>query len=940
MLANGIKETTGTSGTGTVTLASITGFTRFANGFANGALASYAIRDGNNWEWGVGTVGAGNTLARTTIIATLVAGTYTTTGATAITLASGSAEVIGVDHTGTTRPISNLTGTSANLAAALTDETGTGSAVFGTNPTLTGATLAGTVAGGGNQLNNVIIGASTPLAGSFTTLSASGQSYLRDRVQITGIGGAALTGMGVEIGFNTTTGVGQILSYDRTGSAYKPISYDALTHSLQTSGVEKVLISSTGLAVTGALSATGGINNTVIGASTPLAGSFTTLNTSGAIVNTSGTAAALDFSGSTTNAQYARIRSTGADLILGVANSVGAGLTTPAIDAYGAILTTGNPTPLWLGSNSVGIAKISSTGLAVTGALSATGTRLGIFVSGTNPASSGATTGVSIGYDNNAEYGWVQATRNSTAELRTLQLNPLGGSTTIGAGLAVTGAISATGTVTASGILTAGGLNATVGGFYNSANKFGVDNNVGTSRFYSSGPNSTTRGTYDFRLTDSVGTLDTSGMTLSSTGLAVTGALSATGAISTTIASKTASFDSLGGSIFSAYNDATRTWRSGVGIISAGRYSIFDVTGAAEIVGVSSTGLAVTGALSATGAVSGSNLSGTNTGDQTNISGNAATANYFVLNGSSDLSAVTSAGVYRQEIPDSGYSYTTTLNLNSSDGRQQITVERSGGGMKFRGTPTGSGTASWSGWKTVLDSSNYNSYSPTLTGGNASGTWGINISGNAATVNNFSGTSSGTNTGDNTTATALQSATTTVNVAAATAPIAGQVLTATSSTAATWQAAGATLTDDTTTNTNAQYLGMSRVTSGAWTSAFVASTKLYFNPSTGTLSSTAFNSLSDASKKTNVQPIIDAVSTIGKLQGVEFNWIEDGNKSSGVIAQQLALVLPHLVSTNMDDGVKSVNYAGIIGYLIEANKELAVANNVLSTRVTLLENNA
>ena len=35
---------------------------------------------------------------------------------------------------------------------------------------------------------------------------------------------------------------------------------------------------------------------------------------------------------------------------------------------------------------------------------------------------------------------------------------------------------------------------------------------------------------------------------------------------------------------------------------------------------------------------------------------------------------------------------------------------------------------------TVLDSGNYNSYSPTLTGGGASGTWGISISGNAATA--------------------------------------------------------------------------------------------------------------------------------------------------------------------------------------------------------------
>jgi hypothetical protein len=35
-------------------------------------------------------------------------------------------------------------------------------------------TLSGTIAGGGNQINNVIIGTSTPLAGFFTTLSATG----------------------------------------------------------------------------------------------------------------------------------------------------------------------------------------------------------------------------------------------------------------------------------------------------------------------------------------------------------------------------------------------------------------------------------------------------------------------------------------------------------------------------------------------------------------------------------------------------------------------------------------------------------------------------------------------------------------------------------------------------------------------------------------------
>lgn len=83
------------------------------------------------------------------------------------------------------------TPSSANLITAVTDETGSGALVFGTSPTLTTAvaagtwtasgtwtlpayTLGGTVSGGGNQVNNVIIGTVTPLAGSFTTINASG----------------------------------------------------------------------------------------------------------------------------------------------------------------------------------------------------------------------------------------------------------------------------------------------------------------------------------------------------------------------------------------------------------------------------------------------------------------------------------------------------------------------------------------------------------------------------------------------------------------------------------------------------------------------------------------------------------------------------------------------------------------------------------------------
>lgn len=100
MLANGVKETTATTGTGTVTLSAVTGFARFANAFAVGDLVSYAIRDGNDWEWGLGAVGASNTLTRDVCTAKFASGTYENMPATKLSL-SGSAEVYCAQHTGT-----------------------------------------------------------------------------------------------------------------------------------------------------------------------------------------------------------------------------------------------------------------------------------------------------------------------------------------------------------------------------------------------------------------------------------------------------------------------------------------------------------------------------------------------------------------------------------------------------------------------------------------------------------------------------------------------------------------------------------------------------------------------------------------------------------------------------------------------------------------------
>lgn len=92
MLADFVKESTSTQGAGTITLAAIVGFARVADAFANGTKLFYSIRNGNNWESGIGTAGAGNTLTRSTILTTLSNGVYNKVNPVALAL-SGSSEV-------------------------------------------------------------------------------------------------------------------------------------------------------------------------------------------------------------------------------------------------------------------------------------------------------------------------------------------------------------------------------------------------------------------------------------------------------------------------------------------------------------------------------------------------------------------------------------------------------------------------------------------------------------------------------------------------------------------------------------------------------------------------------------------------------------------------------------------------------------------------------
>ena len=92
-----------------------------------------------------------------------------------------------------------------------------------------------------------------------------------------------------------------------------------------------------------------------------------------------------------------------------------------------------------------------------------------------------------------------------------------------------------------------------------------------------------------------------------------------------------------------------------------------------------------------------------------------------------------------------------------------------------------------------------------------------------------------------------------------------------------------------------------------------------------------FNATSDITLKENVNIIDNALDMISNLNGISWNWRDNGKASLGVSAQNVETVAPELVSNG--SAHKAVNYNGLIGILIEAVKEQS--NQISELRVEL-----
>jgi hypothetical protein len=193
---------------------------------------------------------------------------------------------------------------------------------------------------------------------------------------------------------------------------------------------------------------------------------------------------------------------------------------------------------------------------------------------------------------------------------------------------------------------------------------------------------------------------------------------------------------------------------------------------------------------------------------------------------------------------------------------------------------------------------------------------------------------------------------------------AGQFLSTNASGTLSWANATQSITDQTTSATT-HYPSLTTATSGTISAANVSSTKLTYQPSTGTLSSTVVQATggaaassrttgalivtggagisgalyvggdiysyaaSDIKLKENLSKIDNSLEKLLKLSGYEYHWNkiaqemypERTMQDVGVIAQEVKEVIPSAV-VERDDGYLAVKYDKLIPLLIEAVKAL------------------
>jgi hypothetical protein len=88
-----------------------------------------------------------------------------------------------------------------------------------------------------------------------------------------------------------------------------------------------------------------------------------------------------------------------------------------------------------------------------------------------------------------------------------------------------------------------------------------------------------------------------------------------------------------------------------------------------------------------------------------------------------------------------------------------------------------------------------------------------------------------------------------------------------------------------------------------------------------TVTAAAFYYSSDATLKTNIGTLTNYWETLDALRPVSFDWISSGKKDLGLLAQDVQSVMPESVTTT-DAGTLAISSSGIIANLVAAVKDL------------------
>ena len=104
----------------------------------------------------------------------------------------------------------------------------------------------------------------------------------------------------------------------------------------------------------------------------------------------------------------------------------------------------------------------------------------------------------------------------------------------------------------------------------------------------------------------------------------------------------------------------------------------------------------------------------------------------------------------------------------------------------------------------------------------------------------------------------------------------------------------------------------------------------------GNVTATSYNATSDIRHKENVHDLENALEKIKGIRGVSFNFKRDDKIHSGIIAQEVAKIIPEAICKS-DNEKWSANYNTFIGYLIESVKTLSKENEQLKEKVNTLE---